>query len=288
MQEAKAASSNWLEINTKMSLDAVLYHQKHLQEDVNFLHKQTDHDELSYSHHKFQITKFGYPVEGAQLILHEKDDNILSYNGSTQVFSNRLPLISFNPESALSFAKAHRAATLYAWEVESEIPELNQNLPTPELCWVNADFDLNKELILCYKIDLFSYQPYKREWVYIDAMTGDQIASLNRICDINVEGTAHTKYIGIQKIITDSIEPKKFILQDFTRGNGIVTLNSKNQTDLTKALDFTDADNIWNNVNLQKDEIVTDAHFGAEKVFDYWKTVHILQISPMQRGMELL
>ena len=173
MQEAKAASSNWLEINTKMSLDAVLYHQKHLQEDVNFLHKQTDHDELSYSHHKFQITKFGYPVEGAQLILHEKDDNILSYNGSTQVFSNRLPLISFNPESALSFAKAHRAATLYAWEVESEIPELNQNLPTPELCWVNADFDLNKELILCYKIDLFSYQPYKREWVYIDAMTGE-------------------------------------------------------------------------------------------------------------------
>lgn len=274
MQEAKSASSNWLEINNKMSLDAVLYQQKNIQSEVNFILRQTEHDELNYSHHRYQITKLGYPIEGAQLILHEKDNNILSFNGATQVFSNRLPLISFNPESALGFAMANRAAKLYAWEVESEIPELNQNLPIPELCWVNADFDLNKELILCYKIDLFSYQPYKREWVYIDAMTGDQIASLNRICDINVEGTAYTKYIGIQKIITDSVEAKKFLLQDFTRGNGIVTLNSKNQSDLAKAVDFTDTDNIWNNVNLQKDEIATDAHFGAAKTYDYFLQLH--------------
>ena len=39
-------------------------------------------------------------------------------------------------------------------------------------------------------------------------------------------------------------------------------------------VDFTDTDNLWDNKNNQKDEIATDAHFGAMKTYDYYKLFH--------------
>ena len=36
------------------------------------------------------------------------------------------------------------------------------------------------------------------------------------------------------------------------------------------AVDFTDVDNNWNNVNTAKDEYATDAHWGTEKTYDYF------------------
>jgi PKD repeat protein len=40
------------------------------------------------------------------------------------------------------------------------------------------------------------------------------------------------------------------------------------------AVDFTDADNNWNNVNAQLDEYATDAHWGAEMTYDYFDIIH--------------
>ena len=45
-------------------------------------------------------------------------------------------------------------------------------------------------------------------------------------------------------------------------------------TNYASGVDFTDADNTWNNVNANKDEVATDAHWGAEMTFDYYKNVH--------------
>ena len=40
------------------------------------------------------------------------------------------------------------------------------------------------------------------------------------------------------------------------------------------AVDFTDTDNNWNNVNTNLDEYATDAHWGAEMTYDYYLNNH--------------
>ena len=55
---------------------------------------------------------------------------------------------------------------------------------------------------------------------------------------------------------------------------GVITLNLNNATTYGNAVDFTDTDNYWNNVNAQQDEIATDAHWGAEVTYDYYDSIH--------------
>jgi len=43
-------------------------------------------------------------------------------------------------------------------------------------------------------------------------------------------------------------------------------------TNYGAAVDFTDADNNWNNVNANKDQYATDGHWGTEKTYDYYFT----------------
>ena len=45
-------------------------------------------------------------------------------------------------------------------------------------------------------------------------------------------------------------------------------------TNYAAAVDFTDADNTWNNVNANKDQYATDGHWGTEKTYDYYLTKH--------------
>ena len=45
----------------------------------------------------------------------------------------------------------------------------------------------------------------------------------------------------------------------------------KKGTNYNRSVDFTDADNNWNNVNINLDQYATDAHWGAEKTYDFYK-----------------
>ena len=85
-----------------------------------------------------------------------------------------------------------------------------------------------------------------------------------------------------------------YILKDDTRGGGIETydLNGVGGVPLsvsgfyTQAKSFTDVDNIWTQfehkraiveggaAEAENDDIAFDAHWGAEMVYDYWKTKH--------------
>ncbi|MBI4645283.1 MAG: M4 family metallopeptidase [Bacteroidia bacterium] len=45
-------------------------------------------------------------------------------------------------------------------------------------------------------------------------------------------------------------------------------------TSYGNAVDFTDNDNYWNNINAQQDEVATDAHWGTEMTYDYYYYQH--------------
>lgn len=84
-----------------------------------------------------------------------------------------------------------------------------------------------------------------------------------------MQGTAVTKYSGTQTITTDSYNGY-YRLRESGRGNGIFTYNMQLGSNYYSAVDFTDDDNYWNNVNAQQDEVATDAHWASEKYYDYF------------------
>ncbi|MFK7060703.1 M4 family metallopeptidase [Flavobacterium oreochromis] len=91
-----------------------------------------------------------------------------------------------------------------------------------------------------------------------------------------VTANAATRYSGSQSIET-SLSGSSYILSEAGRGNGIQTYNMKKGTSYASAVNFTDADNNWTATeynNTNKDNAALDAHWGAEKTYDYWKNVH--------------
>lgn len=247
-----------------------------LQEGTQMISISKEKDFIGLTHEKFQMSYSGYPVEGAQYIVHSRGQIFMNSNGKIPDAVYADLGINISASDAIQIAMGDRQANEYAWqniELENRQKELVNNskaslFPKPELVWV--DFVTPGVFELCYKLDLFSTQPEAREWIYVHAANGVIIQKINQICTIQVEGLAKTKFAGTQKIIVDSLAADRFILKDDSRGKGVHTLNSKTASNFEDSEDFVDSDNYWNNVNGALDEVATDAHFGAEKTYDYF------------------
>jgi Zn-dependent metalloprotease len=126
---------------------------------------------------------------------------------------------------------------------------------------------------LTYRFDVYAVTPLMRQYVFVDANTGEVIYTIDRIkYATNSSGTAVTAYSGNHGIVTDSTGTSNFRLRESDRGLGIETYNLQQSTTYTNT-DFTDADNFWNNVNAAQDQYATDAHWGSEMTYDfYWTT----------------
>ena len=149
---------------------------------------------------------------------------------------------------------------------------------------------------LAYKYDIYSTQPVSRQEVYVDAHTGELLFSNQIIKQLSTEktkktfqpknefedkinltlGTAATRYSGTRTIETTfDDENSNYILRDQTRGLGIFTFNCQNSNSFQN-IDFTDNDNNWTDAeynNAAKDNGALDAHWGAERTYDFWSEV---------------
>ncbi|MEM7038876.1 MAG: M4 family metallopeptidase, partial [Bacteroidota bacterium] len=127
---------------------------------------------------------------------------------------------------------------------------------------------------LAWKFDIYAHDPISRDDIYVDVETGEVIFRNPSLHTADVNGTAETKYSGLRDIVTDSTAPGMYRLRESGRGSGVQTWNMLTGTNYGNAVDFEDTDNYWNNVNADKDEIATDAHWGAEMTYDYFMQEH--------------
>ena len=111
-----------------------------------------------------------------------------------------------------------------------------------------------------YKVIVSSMTPELNKCYYIDANTGDIIDVFSSLCNINT--TVSTTYSGSQAIETDFYS-NSYRLRDYSRGNGILTLNNAGGSD------YTSSDNTWNNMS-DYDRAALDAHWGVEKTYDFY------------------
>ncbi|MBX7243249.1 MAG: M4 family metallopeptidase [Bacteroidia bacterium] len=229
-------------------------------------------DRVGVRHLRYRQTYKGIPVEGSMFIVHSMNQKIKSVNGD--IFNNIsptvVPLISESAglEAALQYIHAEEYAR-EKWK-NSQSPHIQQWTEKPQgiLCIapVNGDFR-RPEWKLAYKYDIYATKPLLRKWVYVDAQTGSILWEQTELHSADVPGTAVTRYSGNQTIVAGTFNGG-YRLREQGR-SGVETYDMNQDTDYALAEDFTDSDNFWNNTS-NMDEAATDAHWGAEMVYDYY------------------
>jgi Zn-dependent metalloprotease len=241
------------------------------QNPTGGLLRQTLRDELGMTHQRYQQTYCDIPIEGAIYIVHaDQQGRVIAMNGDWITQPNDAPAqAKWTAEQATQRALDWVAAQKYREYDNTGLVYV----PTSPAQTYNNYENATADLRLCYKIDVYATTPLNRQYVFVDANNGDIVMRLDRLCSGNSNGIAQTKYSGTQPIITDSTATNNYRLRETTRGNGVYTYNCQQTTNYTYT-DFTDADNLWNTVNAQQDEAANDAHWGAEKTYDYYLNIH--------------
>ncbi|MBK7956670.1 MAG: M4 family metallopeptidase [Bacteroidetes bacterium] len=243
-----------------------------------------ERDELGFTHSKYQQTYDGIAFYDGVYVFHTKNGKVLSMNGKCYDAPVNGAII-LSEQDALNKAKAFMGAKSYKWEIPEEEAHFKQEQEDPKVTYfpktmkyiIPAEGDfyrMNPELELCYAFDIYAHEPLDKKRVFVNAKTGT-IAFYDQLLQhATVTGTANTAYSGTQTIKTDSTGPVNYRLRETGRGLGVETYNLLKGTSYAAAVDFTDSNNIWNNINANKDQYATDAHWGCEMTYDYFFLKH--------------
>lgn len=235
-------------------------------------------DELNMRHSRYQLGFRGSDILGAVIILHESAAGIQSLNG--KLFAVPKALKNITAETAIDTALNAVQAILYKWQIPEEelflkAEKKDENasyFPRPELIYIPKKLNFSEsEFVLVYRMQVYAQEPISLENIYVNAHTGKIEARENLIHPTTVTGTAVTAYSGNRSINTDSTAPGAYRLRESSR-SGVETYNMKTGSSYGAAVDFTDADNYWNNNNPARDHCATDAHWGAEMTYDFFKS----------------
>lgn len=236
-------------------------------------------DQLGITHYRYRQTVNDIPVEGTMYIAHVRHGFVESVSGDMLDAIQAPSTPAIDPETAIVNALVYTGAQQYKWqstEAENGLKDLTGNAnasyyPSPKLVYIGKGGKLkSKEFVLAYKMDVYAVKPLSRKYVFVNAITGVIEHTINRIENVDVVATAQTQYSGTQAITTDSYN-NAYRLREAARGNGIRTYNAQQSTNPGN-VDFTNATTTWNNVNANKDQYATDAHFASEMTYDFYRT----------------
>ncbi|MHB1278761.1 MAG: M4 family metallopeptidase, partial [Bacteroidia bacterium] len=241
---------------------------------------RTETDALHQEHQRYEILYLGYPVDGASVTAHLEGGQLHSIDAALFELPQSLsPIIP--PEEAIQKALENKPSNTFIWNDPAEealLKELKKDekasySPQPKLSWFPVDpANPGGPWVLSYSMNIYSLEPLFHDKVYVNAGDGSILFRENLLHDINIYGTAITRYSGTQTIRVDSMSNGLYRLRDSSLGAQIQTFDLNTSTNYANAVDFIDSNNVWNTVNTQQDEIATDAHWGAEKTYLYFFT----------------
>ena len=248
--------------------------------NIGFELIRKEDDKLGHTHYRYQQTFNDKPIEGAIWIAHTKANKVYSLNGLIYPSISGENTVGITENNALNYALDYVGAEVYKWQLPKEETHLKWEsgdedatyYPKAEMVYVSQNYQ-KETYRLTFKFNIYAQKPLSRAYIFVDAITGKIIKRHEIIHHVDEPGNAHTAYSGEREIIADSFGGE-FRLRDGSRGNGVRTFDLNQAWEHGGAVDFTDADNDWNNVNPQKDEYATDAHWGSEMTYDYYLEVH--------------
>ena len=283
---------NSLEIQTTLKFDNVVEKsraidlfvaQNKLGKGNYFESKKGNTDERGNFHQRNQQFYKGLKIEFGTLITHSNSDGkVYSINGELYNAANLNLQPSITKQQGLTIIQQSKLGASFLWEDKEQADIMNYSKPEGELL-ILPDAMTGK-VSLAYKYDVYTTSPISRDEIYVDAHSGDiifsnpiikhadkinQSKSDNSVLNTNLP----TRYSGNRDVETSfDATLVKYVLLDNTRGNGVVTYNNERKT-VYQNKHFQDNDNNWTVAeynNLFKDNAAFDAHWGAEKTYDFW------------------
>lgn len=288
----------------KTNYQQILKEQLELKDNQTYTLIKSETDQLGITHDKYQLFYQGIKVEFATYTLHSKNGKLQSMSGESYKMEAIVSSPAISSQTAFSKALSQIGATEYLWETPQDAAVMNYQQPQGELIFLPSMQGLGSErtsdkVRLAYKFDIYATKPVSRGDIYIDAITGEVLYYNATIKHLGVHAYGHsdetdhheistessfalisanaaTRYSGTQ-IIETTLNGASYTLADATRGNGIETFNLNKGTNYSAATNFTDVDNNWTAAefnNTNKDNAALDAHWGAEKTYDYFFSTH--------------
>lgn len=205
-----------------------------------------------YLHSKYVQTYKNLDVFGSSYILHSKNNYVISSNGYLAQDINIETTPTVQAHEAIIIAKNSMPGNQY----------FEDRVAPVELMILDKAFPkVSSNYSLVYKVEVYTSTPIAKKIIFVDALNGSILLDLPGLAHDSTPATAHTKYHGVQEIITEATSDGDYILQDLTRGDGITTYNN----DLTP---FRNASTNWDLTNANQDEVALDAHYATEKFYD--------------------
>ena len=216
---------------------------------------KTSIDRKGITHHKYQQFHNGIKVEGAEYIIHSKDDKIRIANGYLA------PKINLTTSASISLEEATNAA-LSSIKSSNNI-SMHRKVFNAELIFRNAntykdDAQLHPEL--SFKIDIrVDENILENRIIYVHAHTGEITKSYSPIKNCDHQGNANTIYHGNRNIITEK-KGSNYFLFDCTR-------NIESRNSIYSEVDH--GTNTWGTSHRNE----TTALWAVSKAWDYFNYV---------------
>ncbi len=276
-------NANWITFKTEKNINAQrifeFYKEAFGLGDFDFMKlMKSEKDNIGVTTYKFQQCYKGFPVEGSVYLVHEKNGKAINANGKIVRNLNIASIPFISPKQALQKAISFVNATQYMWEdinAEKMLKKITGNqqatyYPNPTLVYLDKKFSQNPTAYkLAFKMEIYAEIPNKRLFVYVDAQTGEILHSINMIQTTNKNVVAPTKYNGNVPMIIDSMSANSYRLREIGRGDGIQTLDLHNSQLYGSATDIIDSNSVFD-----VDIVATNAHWSAEKTYDYYLQKH--------------
>ncbi|MGZ3883823.1 MAG: M4 family metallopeptidase, partial [Bacteroidia bacterium] len=241
---------------------------------------RTDVDQLGFTHTRYQLYYNNTPVNNAMIIVHSRDGKVVSVNGDLAATQKPVNSLAISEAQGLQMALKKVSAKKYKWENAAEERHMKEVFNKPDftfypkgelILYTKQNKAKQATVYYAYKYNIYAEQPLYRANVIVDAQSGTILAEENLICTADVSSTANTKYSGVQTFTTDNVSAGSYRLRETGRGLGIETYNLNNSTTYTNT-DFTYTSTTW--PATAPIQTGTDAHWGAEKTYDYYMVKH--------------
>lgn len=217
-------------------------------------------DELGFVHTNYLIYYKGYLIDEQMVMVHQKDGVITSINGIVKSLNDPIINVTVSDQQAFDTARDGIATEqlVDVFPIETVFVRLE------------GDEDVFR---LAKKVKIFSIQPLKKYYAYIDAHTGKLLRQISLMYCGDVEGQAHTYYNGMQTITCDH-NNGVYKLKDNARN--IMTYNGEKWNGDEKAvppdnLMYTNTSANWVDEAMRP---ALQVHWGIEKTYDYYLNVH--------------
>jgi thermolysin len=224
----------------------------YLKGRAEFVRKSAQMDERGAMHTRFQQTYKGVRVFGGEAIVHEGPDGKLET--ITDNFLQGLEELNVTPSVNLPDALAKAVLDHGCYTCLTAAPEGELVLTRHE----GKDY-------LAWRVQLRQEDNTPQTTMpvlFIDAHTGQKIWGYD-----NLQTASGTSLYSGTVTISTYYKSSTYYMEDIGRKVG--TFDNRNSTSSTYR--FTDTNDIWDS-STQKAGV--DAHYGAAKTYDYFKSVH--------------